>query len=208
MSKFYLLLIVLLLFSCKKEYSESSSSSQSFSSYVESEEVDPEEMEISSWEDAEKYNELTGDYPDGIYCAEVQYYNPNTGTRSNYDLNVEVENGDLTVIHWPNSGWLDSSHFYPSSISTGEMSFTSDKGYRYTVTLTDYGGNCYTTSGIRIRSDLEEDEKAVTCPRCGDSKSTYDEYCYSCTRKIRQEKEEEEAKAREEEERRREDEEY
>ena len=29
-------------------------------------------------------------YPDGEYCAEVEYYNPNTGTRSTYTLNVHV----------------------------------------------------------------------------------------------------------------------
>ena len=47
-------------------------------------------------------------YKDGKYCAEVEYYNPSTGTRNTYDLDVEVESGELTVIYWPNSGWLDN----------------------------------------------------------------------------------------------------
>lgn len=50
-------------------------------------------------------------YQDGTYCAEVQYYYPETGTRSSYTLTIDIEDGDLTRIHWPNGGWLDTSHF-------------------------------------------------------------------------------------------------
>ena len=53
-------------------------------------------MDITDNDDVQKYLDATGDYPDGTYCAEVEYYNPNTGTRSTYDLDVEVENGDLS----------------------------------------------------------------------------------------------------------------
>ena len=57
-------------------------------------------------------------YNDGNYCAEVEYYNLKTGTHSTYTLPVEVENNKLTVIHFPNGGWLDDSHFTPPTIST------------------------------------------------------------------------------------------
>jgi hypothetical protein len=69
---------------------------------------------------------------DGDYCASVHYYNPNTGTESDYTLHVEIEDDLLTVIHFPNGGWLDDSHFSPPDISTGEASFTSAKGMSMT----------------------------------------------------------------------------
>lgn len=71
--------------------------------------------------------------------AEVQYYNPNTGTRSTYTLTVEVENGEVVRIKWPNGGWLDGTHFTATELDEeGSASFTSDKGYEYTVTITDF----------------------------------------------------------------------
>lgn len=77
---------------------------------------------------------------DGTYCAEVEYYNPNTGTNSTYNLDVEVENGELVKIYWSNGGWLDESHFTPQDITDGDCSFTDDRGYEYEVTLKDEGG--------------------------------------------------------------------
>lgn len=126
------------------------------------------------------YEETTEEeYYDGDYCAEVEYYNPNTGTRSTYTLNVEVEDNELTVIHWPNGGWLDDDHFYPEDISDGECNFTSDKGYDFTVTLT--GDPCSYTDERKFLYDQEDDRAAVTCSRCGGSKYEYDDYCEDCT---------------------------
>lgn len=118
-------------------------------------------------------------YKDGIYCAEVEYYNSSTGTRRTYDLDVEVEDGELTIIHWPNGGWLDDTHFYPEDITSGECEFTSDRGYHYTVTLSEFGGCGYTDKYL-IQRDVNYDVEATTCPRCGNEKDEYDNYCYSC----------------------------
>lgn len=127
-------------------------------------------------------------YKDGTYCAEVEYYNPSTGTRNTYDLDVEVESGELTVIHWPNRGWLDNSHFYPEDIIDGECEFTSDRGYRYTVTLGEFGG-CGYTDDYKIIRDVNDEVEATNCPKCGDEKDSYDDFCYSCKRKIEDEEE-------------------
>lgn len=175
---FLLLILILLQISCKKEIDYSDIQYED----IERNDFDPYSMEISSNEDVDIYLEATGDYPDGTYCAEVEYYNPNTGTRSTYDLDVDVENGDLAVIHWPNGGWLDDTHFYPENISSGEVEFTSDRGYRYTVILGDFGG-CGYTDEYKIRRDVNEDVEATTCPVCGDEKDEYDELCYFCERK-------------------------
>jgi hypothetical protein len=75
-------------------------------------------------------------YEDGTYCAEIEYYNPNTGTSNSYTLSVEVESNELTTIYWGNGGWLDEDHFSSEELdSDGSCSFTSDKGYEYTVTI-------------------------------------------------------------------------
>src|ERR1044072_2494242 len=48
--------------------------------------------------------EQNGEYQDGTYCAEVEYYYSKTGTNSTYTLNVDIENGELVKIYWPNGG--------------------------------------------------------------------------------------------------------
>ena len=66
-----------------------------------------------------------------------EYYNPNTGTNSYYTLDVEVADNSVTVIHFPNGGWLDDTHI----ISGGELNedwtttLETDKGYIYTITI-------------------------------------------------------------------------
>lgn len=197
MNKISILLIFFTLFiNCKKSDATSSPSStntstSSFATF--NEEVNPEDMEILDDDDVQIYLDATGDYPDGTYCAEVEYYNSNTGTRRSYDLDVEVQNGDLVQIDWPNGGWLDSTHFSPESISSGEVSFRSDKGYRYTVILGSFGGGC--SGGYQLRNsvnnDIEEQAQKVedeTCPSCGFSKFSTEDICSSCERKIEDEK--------------------
>jgi hypothetical protein len=134
----------------------------------------------SEYEDIKSDNDV---YKDGTYCAEVEYYNPSTGTRNKYNLDVEVEGGELTIIHWPNSGWLDNSHFYPEDITSGECKFTSDKGYRYTVTLGELGG-CSYTDEYKIRRDVNNEVEETTCPKCSEEKDSYEDFCNDCKDKI------------------------
>lgn len=138
---------------------------------------------------------ITGKYDDGTYCADVTYYNPNTGTRNTYTLNIEVENNEVARINWGNGGWLDGSHFNPEELdSYGYCSFTSDKGYKYEVQIS--GSECSSTDNPGASSDDQEDEEKSNCPKCGDEKEDYDYYCYWCKRKI--EDEEREKKDKEE----------
>src|SRR5690606_4640507 len=104
---------------------------------------------LDNFDEEENYQ-----YENGIYCATVDYYNPNTGTSSSYILNVEVEGDELITIYWTNGGWLDESHFYPEDISSGSCDFTSDKGYDYTVTI--IGDDCQFTDDD-VSSEYEED---------------------------------------------------
>ncbi|MDR2233603.1 MAG: DUF1016 N-terminal domain-containing protein [Tannerella sp.] len=78
-------------------------------------------------------------YDNGNYCAQVEYYNPNTGTHSTYTLPVKVKDNKLTVIHFSNGGWLDDSHFTPPAIKNGKASFVSDRKYRYEIKILKKG---------------------------------------------------------------------
>ena len=81
------------------------------------------------------------EYNDGEYCASVEYYNASTGTSSIYTLQVQVEDGELVQINWPNGGWLDSSHFStPELEADGSCSFSTDDGKDYDVQLIGSGG--------------------------------------------------------------------
>jgi hypothetical protein len=74
---------------------------------------------------------------DGKQCADVKLYNPSTGKRSTYILNVEVENNKLIIIYWANGGWLDDSHFNPPKLDGNNWcTFISDKGQEYEIQIT------------------------------------------------------------------------
>lgn len=82
-------------------------------------------------------------YADGDYCAEVSYYNPNTGTQSSYTLTIEVSNNEVVKINFPNGGYFDDEITDGTLDSSGEASFTSNKGYDYTVQITGDAGDCF-----------------------------------------------------------------
>lgn len=142
----------------------------------------------SRGKDIEDYYSEEYGYEDGTYCADVTYYNPNTGTNNTYTLEVEVESNQLITIYWGNGGWLDEDHFSAEDLDdNGYCSFISDRGYEYEVQI--IGTNCSYTDQSSFQNDVEEDEEAVTCPKCGDEKDEYDDFCYSCKRKIEDEEE-------------------
>lgn len=53
---------------------------------------------------------------DGVYVADVEYFNTATGANVTYVTKVEVEDGYLKVIKWPNGVWLTSAYFSPEKI--------------------------------------------------------------------------------------------
>lgn len=146
--------------------------------------------------EAEYYSGEHG-YEDGTYCAEIEYYYFETGTNSTYTLGVEIENNELTLIHWPNGGWLDASHFSPPDISGGEASFTSDRGVDYTVRIIGKEGDCSLDTYVIDEDDLirqkEEQEEEESLRQ---EEEEEDE-------RLRQEEEEETRRQEEEEEERR-----
>jgi hypothetical protein len=107
-------------------------------------------------------------YEDGVYCALVKYYNPSSGSSNYYKLTVEVENGELVKMWWPNGGWLDNSHFTPPDVDdSGHCTFTSDKGYQFELFI-DGEGQCITSDNFNDDEDAEE----TLIEKYGDKKAT------------------------------------
>jgi hypothetical protein len=114
----------------------------------------------SDYSSSNENEEKQKTYSDGDYCANVTYHNPNTGTTSTYQLTVEVEDGELTVIHWPNGGWLDATHFTPEEVDEdGVVNFTSDKGYNYEVQI-ESNGPCSFVSRNAVSAEEQDDKYA------------------------------------------------
>ena len=75
-------------------------------------------------------------YEDGVYCAVINYYNPNTEKKSNYKLSVIVEDNKLIQINFKNGGWLDDSHFAPKELGRGgSVKIIDDRDYEYLVNV-------------------------------------------------------------------------
>lgn len=49
-------------------------------------------------------------YPNGRYCADVKYSNPNTGTLSTYKLIIKLDENEIVKINFPSGGWMDNDH--------------------------------------------------------------------------------------------------
>jgi hypothetical protein len=95
----------------------------------------------------ENSNDENG-YHDGTFCAEVTYNNPKTGTNSNYILLIEVQNGNLVKINWPNGGWLDDTHFSPPDIESGHAEFTTNESTEYIIEITGNENDCNLSNDI------------------------------------------------------------
>jgi hypothetical protein len=101
------------------------------------------------------YQLAAKNFADGAYCSQVEYYNPNTGTRNEYELRVDVHDNAVVKINWPNGGWLDESHFEPAGINEeGEASFTTDAGNKYAVKVNE-GGPCPGTGEVIWAGDCD-----------------------------------------------------
>jgi len=80
---------------------------------------------------------------DGRYCAEVNYYNPNTGTRSEYTLTITVDNNILTRLDFPKGGLEGDDLPKAQFSSNGKTKFSLPKGYEYSVKITGAEDNCF-----------------------------------------------------------------
>ena len=71
---------------------------------------------------------------DGTHSATVYYNNPQTGYSATYTLDVEVEDGQVVQIDFPNGGYIDSDHITPEVLnSDGECTIYGDDGKTYVI---------------------------------------------------------------------------
>lgn len=92
--------------------------------------------DIESDSDIGSDEELDEGYEDGTYTASVDYYNPETGYSATYTLDVEVVDNEVTVIYFPNDGYLDEDHIWPTALdSFGYASVDGENGKTYEVQI-------------------------------------------------------------------------
>jgi hypothetical protein len=93
-------------------------------------------------------------FEDGTYCADVDYYNPNTGTKNRYTLQVEVQKNEVVKILFGNGGWLDSEHMKPQNVGQkGECIISTDRNYEYTIKIK--GKDCGYSDNINPETDVD-----------------------------------------------------
>ncbi len=80
---------------------------------------------------------------DGVYCVEVERYNPRTLKESSYTLTAEVKNEKLVRLYFPNGGYIDYDDFNPSNISSGTTSFSDFRGVQFKVKIIKKGTDCF-----------------------------------------------------------------
>lgn len=135
----------------------------------------------SSSEDSEEEYAIEGQtadgFEDGTYCADVTYYNPNTGTSNDYTLEVEVSGNEVTQINFGNGGWLDSDHMSPETLDqNGECTITSDKNYEYSIKIT--GRDCGYSDNIN--PEIDEDMPRYTFSDCTEMLNMSEEEIEDC----------------------------
>lgn len=71
---------------------------------------------------------------DGTYSATVDYNNPSTGYSATYTLDVEVSDGQVVQINFPNDGYLDEDHITAADIDEdGIATVEGEDGKTYEV---------------------------------------------------------------------------
>ncbi|MGF7040076.1 hypothetical protein [Mucilaginibacter lappiensis] len=71
---------------------------------------------------------------DGSYSSTVDYTNPNTGYSATYTLSVEVSDGQVVQINFPNDGYLDEDHITAADIDEdGNANVEGEEGKTYDV---------------------------------------------------------------------------
>lgn len=113
------------------------SSVRGYSSQSNSSNQDIEIHEDDNEDDSEIPNE-NEKLSDGSHSATVEYYNPQTGYSQTYTLDVEVEDGEVIQIDFPNGGYLDEDHIAPSELDEeGNAHIDGDEGRTYEVQIED-----------------------------------------------------------------------
>ncbi|WP_028375599.1 hypothetical protein [Leeuwenhoekiella sp. MAR_2009_132] len=127
--KKYILFLAFLSLSCKenKPGNNPYNNSQEEKQYY----YEDEEVEDGYYNE----DEIDG-YQDGTYSATVYYNNPETSYSATYTLDVEVEDNEVTVIYFPNDGYLDYDHIWPDELDDyGYVIISGEEGKTYEIQI-------------------------------------------------------------------------
>ena len=79
-----------------------------------------------------------GEFEDGTYSATVDYRNSKTGHSATYTLDVDVEDGQVVQINFPNGGYVDDDHISPADLDEdGNASVDGEDSKTYEVQIDD-----------------------------------------------------------------------
>lgn len=134
--KKYLLLLSLLSVSCldNKGENDYSNETEQENYYLEEEVNNYEEDDLE--EESYYYEEENVGYEDGTYTATVYYNNPETDYSATYTLDVEVEDNEVTIIYFPNDGYLDEDHIWPEELDDeGYVMIYGEEGKTYEIQI-------------------------------------------------------------------------
>ena len=91
-------------------------------------------QQYNSIEDEEYYDNEGNSIEDGTYSADVDYYNQETDYSATYTLDVEVQDGCVTTIYFPNDGYLDDSHIDATELDDeGNCVICDDEGREFSI---------------------------------------------------------------------------
>lgn len=122
--KYYLCLLLLLFLSCNDAEEENGGNVNN----------DNEGTSESQGSNSDSNSDNNCEISDGEHSSTVDYTNPTTGYNATYDLEVDVEDCEVTVIYFPKGGWLDNSHITPERLDdNGDAEVEDDRGRTFNV---------------------------------------------------------------------------
>lgn len=75
---------------------------------------------------------------DGTHSAAVSYYNPQTNYRANYQVKVEVNNGQVRKINFPEDSYLNEIEINPEQLDeTGTVKLHDAEQREFGVEIVD-----------------------------------------------------------------------
>jgi hypothetical protein len=96
------------------------------------------ESEYEDYNENVEFDAVDRAVEDGTHSATVEYYNPNTGYSNTYTLDVEVEDGEVNQIDFPNDGYLDEDHIDAEELDEdGNATIEDENGRTFEISIDD-----------------------------------------------------------------------
>jgi hypothetical protein len=92
----------------------------------------------------EKKNETDAvAFPDGSYCADADYFNPNTRYKSAYRVQVEVKNMEVILVYFSGGRVIGEPSFRRAEVAKGRAEIVTDLGVEFKFRNLRSESECY-----------------------------------------------------------------